>query len=72
MEGIYGSFTNMPCVSIPAAVVVFNLAPRSGTSLAFERVYIAAPRGGLFLFQGLVPAADLGTIRTILDSLRLT
>ena len=56
----------------PAAEVVLDVTSPGGASLSFEKVYVAAPRGGLFLFQALVPQSELATVRTMLESLRLS
>ena len=55
-----------------AARTELSLVAAGGVSYVFEKVYIAAPSGGLVLVAALTPPAELPAVNALIDSIRLT
>jgi hypothetical protein len=56
----------------PGAETVISVTDPSGASSVFQKVYIAAPSGALFLFEAAGRTADLPKLQAMLASLRVS
>jgi hypothetical protein len=55
-----------------AARTELSVVGPANAAYVFEKVYIAAPSGGLVLVEALAPAAQLPVVESFIDSIRLT